>query len=567
MPLVLGGALALLLAGCEDSNRSAPRVPAESTHSVPDHRAHVPPGRETIELIFPYGSEKQNWVEAVTEEFHRGRPETKSGKLVVVKGVPIGSGELVTEILEGRLEAHLASPASGAFIELGNADSMARAGKPLVGDTKNLVLSPVVIAMWKPMAEAIGWGKRPIGWRDIIDLARDPQGWAAHGLPQWGQFRFGHTHPEYSNSGLISVIAEVYAGAGKTRDLTLDDLSKPEVAEFLQQIERSVVHYGSSTGFFGKKMFERGPGYLSAAVLYENMVIESYDPKHQLPFPLVAIYPKEGTFWSDHPVGVVERPWVTDEHREAAQTYIDFLLAEEQQKRALEFGFRPVDVNLAQGAPIDAAHGVDPSEPKNTLAVPPAPVIKAIIDLWKQNKKHANVVLTFDVSGSMQGSKLAGAKEGARELVAMLGDEDLLSIAPFNNQVAWAMRRVKVGDNRQRLLSTITSLFANGGTALYDAVAESYQSFEQEPTPDMITAVVVLSDGDDTASQRYNLKSLLNTLSGGAEAEGVRVFTIGYGNDADEQVLKGIAEGTNARCFKSDEKSIRQVFKEISTFF
>ena len=31
-----------------------------------------------------------------------------------------------------------------------------------------------------------------------------------------------------------------------------------------------------STGFFAEKMFTRGPGYLSAAVLYENLVAESY---------------------------------------------------------------------------------------------------------------------------------------------------------------------------------------------------------------------------------------------------------------------------------------------------
>ena len=165
------------------------------------------------------------------------------------------------------------------------------------------MLSPVVIAMWKPMAEAIGWGKKPIGWSDILALAANQKGWQTYGYPQWGQFKFGHTHPQYSNSGLISLFAEVYAATGKTAGLTLADVDKPHTAEFVQGIEKSVVHYGSSTGFFGRKMFASGPQYLSAAVLYENMVIESYDSADKLAFPVVAIYPKEGTFWSDHPVG------------------------------------------------------------------------------------------------------------------------------------------------------------------------------------------------------------------------------------------------------------------------
>src|SRR5262249_52019294 len=152
-----------------------------------------------------------------------------------------------------------------------------------------------VVAMWKPMAEALGWGRRPVGWSDLLDRVRDKKGWASVGSAEWGPFRFGHTHPEYSNSGLIAVLAEIYAAVGKTSGLTLADLQRDAVASFLGTIERSVVHYGSSTGFFGTTMFSNGPEYLSAAVLYENMVIESYDRrKHpNVPLPVVAIYPKE----------------------------------------------------------------------------------------------------------------------------------------------------------------------------------------------------------------------------------------------------------------------------------
>src|SRR4029450_6272409 len=94
-----------------------------------------------------------------------------------------------------------------------------KTGRALIGPTDNLVLSPVVIAMWKPMAEAIGWGSKPGGGADVLHLATNKEGGAAHGHPEWGAFKFGHTHPDYSNSGLISVLAEVYAGADKTAGL------------------------------------------------------------------------------------------------------------------------------------------------------------------------------------------------------------------------------------------------------------------------------------------------------------------------------------------------------------
>ncbi|MFW5653245.1 MAG: substrate-binding domain-containing protein, partial [Planctomycetota bacterium] len=248
------------------------------------------PAAETLDLVFPYSSEKRVWLTEMTEQFNRQQNTTEGGKVIRVEAIPMGSGDSVTQILEEELKAHLVSPASAAFIRLVNADAQAKYGRDLVGNTKDLCLSPVVIAMWKPMAEALGWPNEPIGWSDILEVVRNDEGWAAYGYPQWGQFKFAHTHPQYSNSGLISIFAEVYAATGRTSNLTIEDVSKPDVAEFVREIEQSVVHYGESTGFFGRKMFTNGPQYLSAAVLYENMIIESYDRERypNLPFPVVA---------------------------------------------------------------------------------------------------------------------------------------------------------------------------------------------------------------------------------------------------------------------------------------
>src|SRR5215813_2702248 len=226
--------------------------------------------RGSLELIFPYGSEKEKWINDATAAFNRSGTKTSTGKAIFVRALPMGSGESIDNILSGRMQAHLVSPASGAFIKLANAESRAKSGKDLISSSENLVLSPVVIAMWKPMAEAIGWGKKPLGWSDILALSRSDKGWQPYGFPQWGKFKFGHTHPQFSNSGLISLFAEVYAAVNKKAGLTVADVNSPRTGQFLAGIENSVVHYGSSTGFFGRKMFANGPQYLSAAVLYES---------------------------------------------------------------------------------------------------------------------------------------------------------------------------------------------------------------------------------------------------------------------------------------------------------
>src|SRR5262249_23935168 len=147
--------------------------------------------------------------------------------------------------------------------------------------------------------------------------------------------------------------------------------------------------------------------------------------KDKLPFPVVAIYPKEGTCWSDHPVGIVQRAWVKDEHREAGKIYIDFLLQRAQQEKALKYGCRPGVESIPPGQPVDVDHGVDPKEPRTILDLPPVPTLEASLKNWRQFKKHSRVVLVLDTSGSMNlGGKLVNAKKGAQQVLSMLGDED-----------------------------------------------------------------------------------------------------------------------------------------------
>ena len=522
-----------------------------------------------LELTFTYGSEKEKWISEVTVEFNRGDHRIGSGKRIFVRALPMGSGEAIDEVMEGRRQPHIVSPASAAFIKLGNAQSQSKTGKDLMASTDNLVLSPVVIAMWKPMAEAIGWGKKPIGWSDVLLVARNQKGWEAYGYPQWGSFKFGHTHPQFSNSGLISLFAEVYASTGKTAGLTVADVNKPHTADFLSGIEKSVVHYGSSTGFFGRQMFSTGPQYLSAAVLYENIVIESYG-EGNLPFPVVAIYPKEGTFWSDHPIGIVEREWVTPEHREAAKAYIQFLLQRPQQEKAIAYGFRPGAVDVPLASPIDTAHGVDPKEPKTTLEVPAVPVMDAILNLWQQKKKAANVVLVMDTSGSMnENRKIQNAREGAKQLVNLLSDGDRLSLLPFNSRLNWASQNLLIKTGRDQLSRTIGSLFAQGGTALYDSIDAGYQYLLTQNRPgesDSILSVVVLTDGEDTESKMH-LNELMDRIRYDGETHTIHVFTIAYGKDARKDILKQIADATQAKSYEGTPENIVGVFKDISTFF
>jgi Ca-activated chloride channel family protein len=534
----------------------------------------LPPG--AVKVLVAYGSEKKTWLEEQIALFNGSGAKLPSGEPVVVVGKAMGSGEAVEEILAGRLRATVFSPASAVYVSLLNDRWLSAAGHtaPLAPGGDSIVLSPIVIAMWKPQAAVLGWPKQPLGWSDVIKITREPAGWGAHGRPEWGRFKLGHTHPEYSSSGLLTVLAEAYAGAGKTRGLAPADLAKKKTRGFVQDIEGAIVHYGKSTGFFAEKMRGRGPSYLSAAVLYENLVIESYGgaaaggaPATDM--PLVAIYPREGTFWADHPYCILaDGAFASPAERKGAEMFLAYLKTRSAQERALALGFRPADPAVPVAAPLDAAHGVDPKQPQTLLEVPPVATMRALLDMWREVKKPSEVTLVFDKSGSMEGQPLREAKAGARAFLDNLTARDEASLVFFDNNIYPTIGPLAIGAGRAELAGRLDGAMAGGGTALYDAVARSFDATRERlrAEPDRIHALVVMTDGKDEGSQ-LTLEELRGRLPRGEEGAPVKIFTIAYGAAAQAGPLSAIADAGDGSYSKGTPENIVQVYRDIASFF
>jgi Ca-activated chloride channel family protein len=524
------------------------------------------PAPDAVHVSIAYGSEKKSWLDEQAAAFARSSPRTKAGRAIVVEPRAFGSGEAAQGILSGDLKPVVYSPASGAYVTLLNQDWLSVAGHTaaICPPGEPVVLSPVVIALWKPMAEALGWPKKELGWSDLLKVNANKAGWGAYGHPEWGAFKLGHTHPAFSNSGLLAVLAEAYAGAKKTRGLTAKDLT-PETRKFIASVEGTIVHYGKSTGFFASKMLERGPAYVSAAVLYENLIVESY--ASQPPTPLVAIYPVEGTFWSDHPWSVLDAPWVSAEQREAAGAFLAFLKSRPAQERAVQLGFRPSEPSVPVTAPIDAAHGADPKQPQTLLEVPDGATLKALLEAWNQSKRATDVALVFDKSGSMNGKPMQQAQAGALAFLNALHDNDEASLIFFDRHIYPAIGPVRLADGRKVLEARIREVVAEGGTALYDATASAWAASRERARkdPSRIHAIVVMTDGKDEGSE-LSLPALRNRLGGEGDSE-VKVFTIAYGDDADPAVLTSIAEAARGSSARGSASNIVQVYEEMASFF
>lgn len=563
VPLRLLLAALLLLSACRG-------CPGGTDETASSGGGTARPGAAPVTVSIAYGSEKRTWLEEQLKLFGASSPRTAAGRPIRVEAKAMGSGEAQQAVLTGTFRPTVYSPASGAYVSLLNEAWLRQPGrtKPVSPQGEPLVLSPVVVAMWKPMAEALGWPEKQLGWTDILRVSTGDKGWSAFGHPEWGPFKLGHTNPEFSSSGLLSVLAEAYAGAKKTRGLTTADLATPGVGKLMAAVEASVVHYGKSTGFFADKLVERGPGYLSAAVLYENLVIESYAKPSGNP-PLVALYPVEGTFWADHPFCILDGDWVTAEQREAAGQLLAFLRKRPAQERALAHGFRPADTQIAIGAPVDAAHGADAKQPQTLLDVPDGATLLALIEVWREYKRPADVTLVFDTSGSMRGEPIAEAKTGAKAFLDNLGKRDSVGLLFFDSQAYPVFGPFTLGEGKEKLKARVDQAFAKGGTALYDAVAQAYEAQKERARKDprRIHALLVLTDGVDENSTRYTLAQLRDLLGKDEEGSGVKVFTIAYGAGADPKILAEIAEAGRGSTARGTATNIVQVYQDMASFF
>jgi Ca-activated chloride channel family protein len=139
----------------------------------------------------------------------------------------------------------------------------------------------------------------------------------------------------------------------------------------------------------------------------------------------------------------------------------------------------------------------------------------------------------------------------------------------FDDRQDILFENVNVGENRAKLIQEIKSLTHRGGTALYDSIAFAVERMKIDPK--RINAVVVMTDGRDTNSTRFKepqpLIDAIRTNAESVDSQSVAIFTIGYGKDADENVLKQIADRGGGAYRKGSTTDIREVYREMSTFF
>ncbi len=514
------------------------------------------PGNALV-LRWVYSTSIADWAGPAAADFNSQRIKASNGRPIWIEAVPADAGLAVSDMIGGAPLPALWTTADPNWADVLHQEAGSEIFLP---NCVSVAESPLVIAMWEPIARALGWPGRTLGWLDVASLAADPGGWAYYSGGEWGEtLRISHTHPGLSDSGVQTLQALVYAAQSAPEQITAADFQNPVVQASVGAFESAVSWFSTDTELLGDTMLERGISYLNAGIMYESAVATQgqRDPK------LVAIYPFEGTFVATYPTCV--RAGMDEAATGAAETVIAYLLDAPAQESALRSGLRPVNEAVPVSAPLDPVNGVDPGQPGIVFASAGADTIFAIQDLWQSQRKDVNLSMVLDVSGSMEGQKIEQVRLSAVEFVTQMGSDDRITVIAFDDVPRLLVPNMPIEGNRQMIISLINTITAGGGTSLYDSIAYASEDLYKNRRADTVNAMVVLTDGQNTVSSRFASpdaefgRVVMNS--------GASVYTIAYGEDADRDTMRSIALATNGMAYEGDVSTIGDIYAEISAAF
>ena len=344
----------------------------------------VSSGIGEVEIGVAYGTEKQRWLEWALGEFKK----TNQGKKIQVDLIPMGSLEGAQGILAGDKRINVWSPASSLYLDVFRQDWELKYNAKPVLRQEELALTPMVFVFWQERFDAFSKKFSEVSFRSIEQAVHEPGGWQGiANQPDWGLFKFGHTHPNQSNSGLATLYLMLCEFCGKIKSVGLNDVVNPSFGTWMASLESGVSGLSNSTGNMMRDMVLRGPSSYDVLFVYENVAIDYLKSAQGRWGDLHVIYPRLN-LWNDNPYCILDAPWSSADQKRAAGLFLDFLMSDPVQRAALDHGFRPGNLNIPVKTPDSPFVRYESSGLKievGSVGEPPkAEVINNLLGLWQR---------------------------------------------------------------------------------------------------------------------------------------------------------------------------------------
>ena len=173
-----------------------------------------------------------------------------------------------------------------------------------------------------------------------------------------------------------------------------------------------------------------------------------------------------------------------------------------------------------------------------------APEVDASTALNAQSAAEAppiDLLVVFDKSGSMSGSKIELVKHTLKFVVSQLKPSDRICLVEFQSSASVIAPFTRCSDDKKTCLNqTISKVSAGGGTNISLGVAVGLEMFRRREKRNALSSMLVLTDGQDGS---------MRTIDGVFEqyADQTRQLachSFGFGRDHDARVMNKIAEIT-----------------------
>jgi hypothetical protein len=285
---------------------------------------------------------------------------------------------------------------------------------------------------------------------------------------------------------------------------------------------------------------------------------------------LRAVYPT-GTPVLDRQV--VRFGWLSgnDERTRAATRFTAWLGTAGGQTALTRAGLRPPQ--FAAHAPLSPEWGVQPDLHPQPAAVS-VDLVQDVRDRYQQAHRPARVLIEIDASESMGftapgGSLWTVAAKGAQQVIGRLGPRDELGVWSFQGTKRGGIRElVPVGrrddpvGGRPRQAGAADALARvrpQGPAPLFTAIIAGLAEIGPT-TDDRVTAVVILTDGQNDNASAVNAEQFRTAVTG----KGVRVFAVAMGaTGCAAPVLKTVTTATAGRCLEADAGTVADQLETI----
>ena len=534
-----------------------------------------------LKIKFLVGSALGKFCNQAAENFNTTKPQLENGKAFRVECEAAGSGDVVSKLvtLATQFKNGTLQESAPEFPTIVSVDGEIYQSRliyqmnqlfpgqnyiPEITESPLLANSPMVLMTQGSIAPSLQKLDNP--YKALVDAKNhrdiDPN---APLLP----VNYVHTAPTRSNSGLQTLVTQFASVSGKRpENMTAADVQKFESQ--VQQIQSKITRYGTSTSSLAKSMVKNGQFWASVGSVYESSVIAANSHLQPGQQRYQAVYPK-ATFTSNMRAILPKAPWVNADEKAAAEKFIDYLRSPQSQKIATDLGLRPGIPGIPLGAKFSAEFGVNPQAKYDSLRPPKPEVVEVMLKSWQEvAKKPSLVVVVVDSSGSMEGEKLPAVQRTLQTYVNSLGPKEQIALIDFDEEIRPTVLVDGTSEGKEKGMEFIGSLEAGGGTRLYDATIEARNWLKENLRKDAINAVLILTDGEDSASG-ISLERLKQELqkSGFNSDERIAFFTVGYGDEKEfnPEALKIIAELNAGYYSKGDPESISKLMSNLQLEF